>query len=133
MDISSDGALIVTGSADKNIRIWGLDYGDCHRSLFAHEDSVTQVKFVPKTHYVFTCSKDKNVKYWDVDKFEQLLTLEAHHAEVWALCVSNHGDFVVSAGHDRSIRVWERTEEPFFIEEERCDSIRIFFYVRVLY
>jgi len=38
MDISSDGALIVTGSADKNLKIWGMDFGDCHRSIFAHSD-----------------------------------------------------------------------------------------------
>lgn len=40
MDISSDGALIASGSADKNIKFWGLDFGDCHRSVFAHADSV---------------------------------------------------------------------------------------------
>lgn len=38
MDISSDGDLIVTGSADKNLKIWGLDFGDCHKSIFAHAD-----------------------------------------------------------------------------------------------
>lgn len=38
MDISSDGDLIVTGSADKNLKIWGLDFGDCHKSIFAHSD-----------------------------------------------------------------------------------------------
>jgi U3 small nucleolar RNA-associated protein 12 len=26
---------------------------------------------------------------------------------------------VVSGGHDRSLRRWERTDEPFFVEEER--------------
>lgn len=36
MDISSDGDLIVTGSADKDLKIWGLDFGDCHKSIFAH-------------------------------------------------------------------------------------------------
>ena len=54
MDISTDGTLLVSGSADKNIKVWGLDFGDCHRSLFAHADSVMQVAFVPHTHYVFT-------------------------------------------------------------------------------
>lgn len=38
MDISSDGVLIVTGSADKNLKIWGMDFGDCHKSIFAHTD-----------------------------------------------------------------------------------------------
>lgn len=29
------------------------------------------------------------------------------------------GDVVVSGSHDRSLRRWERTEEPFFVEEEK--------------
>ncbi|KAK6140125.1 hypothetical protein DH2020_026123 [Rehmannia glutinosa] len=119
MDISSDGDLIVTGSADKNLKIWGLDFGDCHKSLFAHSDSVMAVKFVKNTHYMFSVGKDRLVKYWDADKFELLLTLEGHHSEVWCLAVSNRGDFLVTGSHDRSIRRWDRTEEPFFIEEEK--------------
>ncbi|KAL7594219.1 hypothetical protein Lser_V15G28362 [Lactuca serriola] len=119
MDISSDGDLIVTGSADKNIKIWGLDFGDCHKSIFAHADSVTGVKFVRNTHYMFTVGKDRVVKYWDADKFELLLTLEGHHAEIWCLSISDRGDFVVTGSHDRSIRRWDRTEEPFFLEEEK--------------
>ncbi|KAH0467263.1 hypothetical protein IEQ34_004501 [Dendrobium chrysotoxum] len=119
MDISSDGDLIVTGSADKNLKIWGLDFGDCHKSLFAHADSVMDVKFVHNTHYMFSVGKDRLVKYWDADKFELLLTLEGHHAEVWCLTISSHGGFFITGSHDRSIRRWDRTEEPFFLEEER--------------
>ncbi|KAI9153754.1 hypothetical protein LWI28_016063 [Acer negundo] len=119
MDISSDGDLLVTGSADKNLKIWGLDFGDCHKSIFAHSDSVTAVQFVRNTHYLFSVGKDRLVKYWDVDKFELLLTLEGHHADIWCLAISNRGDFIVTGSHDRSIRRWDRTEEPFFIEEEK--------------
>ncbi|CAH9137341.1 unnamed protein product [Cuscuta epithymum] len=119
MDVSSDGDLLVSGSADKNVKIWGLDFGDCHKSIFAHADSVMAVKFVRNTHYMFSVGKDRLVKYWDADKFELLLTLEGHHAEIWCLAVSNRGDFFVTGSHDRSIRRWDRTEEPFFIEEEK--------------
>ncbi|KAM1853553.1 hypothetical protein ACFX15_008971 [Malus domestica] len=119
MDLSSDGDLLVTGSADKNLKIWGLDFGDCHKSIFAHADSVMAVQFVRNTHYMFSVGKDRLVKYWDADKFELLLTLEGHHADVWCLGISNRGDFIVTGSHDRSIRRWDRTEEPFFIEEEK--------------
>lgn len=50
-----------------------MDFGDCHRSLFAHGDAVMGVHFVPKTHYVFTVGKDKLLKYWDVDRCVRLL------------------------------------------------------------
>lgn len=99
--------------------MWGLDFGDCHKSLFAHDDAVMSVCWVPNTHYAFTAGKDKKVKYWDLDRMEQLLELGAHHGEVWCLALSGAGDMVVSGGHDRSIRRWVRTREPFFVEEER--------------
>lgn len=96
MDISSDSSLLVSGSADKNIKIWGLDFGDCHRSLFAHQDAVMSVAFVRDTHYVFSVGKDKMLKYWDVDRFEMLLELPGHHGEVWGVAVSQYGDFVIT-------------------------------------
>jgi U3 small nucleolar RNA-associated protein 12 len=33
------------------------NFGDFHQSLFAHEDSVMAVKFVPRTHYFFSAGK----------------------------------------------------------------------------
>jgi hypothetical protein len=39
--------------------------------------------------------------------------------QVWCVAVSAAGDFAVSGGADRSLRVWRRTDEPFFVEEER--------------
>lgn len=68
MDISDDSKLIVTCSADKNVKIWGLDFGDCHKSIFAHEESVMQVAFEKDSHYFWTVGKDKLLKYWDGDK-----------------------------------------------------------------
>lgn len=68
MDISSDSKLIVTCSADKNVKIWGLDFGDCHKSIFAHDESVMQVAFEHESHYFWTVGKDKMLKYWDGDK-----------------------------------------------------------------
>uniref|UniRef100_A0A673BEL8 Uncharacterized protein n=1 Tax=Sphaeramia orbicularis TaxID=375764 RepID=A0A673BEL8_9TELE len=114
-----DSTLIATGSADRNVKIWGLDFGDCHRSMFAHDDSVMFLQFVPKTHLFFTAGKDKKIKQWDADKFEHIQTLEGHHREVWCLTISPSGDYIVSSGHDKSLRLWERTREPIILEEER--------------
>ncbi|KAL8723863.1 MAG: hypothetical protein Q9181_007127, partial [Wetmoreana brouardii] len=124
MDISYDSKLIVTCSADKNVRIWGLDFGDCHKAFFAHQDSIMQVAFVPHNqdgngHHFFSASKDRMIKYWDADKFEQIQKLEGHHGEIWAMTVSRTGEFLVTASHDKSIRIWQQTDEQIFLEEER--------------
>ena len=124
IDISYDSKLIVTCSADKNVRVWGLDFGDCHKAFFAHQDSIMQVAFIPHNqdqngHNFFSASKDHTIKYWDGDKFEQIQKLSGHHGEIWTMAVSRTGDFLVSASHDKSIRVWNQTDEQVFLEEER--------------
>jgi len=63
MDVADDNTMLATGSHDKTIKLWGLDFGDCRRSLLAHSDSVTSLQFVPRTHYIFSASKDRNLKY----------------------------------------------------------------------
>jgi len=119
MDISADSSLLVTASADKNVKLWGLDFGDCHRSFFAHADSVMGVAFIANTHLFLTAGKDRVIKYWDGDRFEHVLTMEGHKGEAWALAVARDGSFFVTGGHDRSLRVWRRSEEQVFVEEER--------------
>lgn len=124
MDISYDNKLIVTCSADKNVRIWGLDFGDCHKAFFAHQDSILSVAFIPNNsegngHHFFSASKDRVIKYYDGDKFEQIQKLSGHHGEIWAMAVAHSGEFVVSASHDKSIRIWSQTDEQIFLEEER--------------
>jgi U3 small nucleolar RNA-associated protein 12 len=122
MDISADSKLIVTCSADKNIRLWGLDFGDCHKAFFGHQDSIMRVAFISNedgAHNFFSASKDRMIKYWDGDKFEQIQKIDGHHGEIWAMAVSKRGDFVVSASHDKSIRIWEQGDEQIFLEEER--------------
>ncbi len=79
------------------MQIWGLDFGDCHRSLFAHNGAVAAVAFVPGTHYVLSAGRDGLLKYWDADRFELLLELRGHHGQLWGLAVSTFGDFCVTS------------------------------------
>jgi U3 small nucleolar RNA-associated protein 12 len=119
MDISADSTLLITASADKNVKIWGLDFGDCHRSMFAHQDSVMAISFIANTHLFVTAGKDKVLKYWDADHFECISTMEGHKGEAWAVAVARDGSFIASGSHDRSLRLWRRSDEQVFLEEEK--------------
>ncbi len=119
IDASDDDVILASSGADKTIKIWGLDFGDTHRTLHGHEDSVTDLRFVRRTHNFFTTSKDCTVRYWDGDRFEQILALNGHFAEISSLSISRTGAFVMTGGLDRQVRVWERTKDIVFLEEER--------------
>lgn len=117
-DISSDNTLLVSASADKNVKIWGMDFGDCHKSIWAHDDSITQVRFVKDTHYFITVSKDKSCKFWDGDKFILVMDWNDHYAEIWALCLSSIGDFFVTGGNDMAMRAYLQGKEQVFANIE---------------
>lgn len=36
-DVSDDDAIVATGSADKDIKLWDMDFGHCIKSIFAHQ------------------------------------------------------------------------------------------------
>ena len=121
MDISTDNTLLISGSADKNIRLWGLDFGDCHKSIFAHDDSITAVKFVPETHYFWSVGKDSLVKYFDGDTYELISVFRSHFGGVWGLALNSLGDTIFTSGADRAIRRWIQTKEQLFIQDEETD------------
>ncbi len=95
-----------------------------YRSLLAHEDSVTCVRFQPYTHYFFSSSKDGSVKYWDADHFTCVLLLAGHKGSVWSLSISTEGAILVSGGHDRKRRscVCRGRKASFYVYFEFCVS-----------
>jgi U3 small nucleolar RNA-associated protein 12 len=123
MDFSSDSALIATGSSDKTIKIWGADFGDCHKSLLAHDDSVMAVQFVWGTHYLVSTSKDKTAKIWDVDKRDMIQKLVGHFSQVWALAVGKYGSWIITGSNDCSIRLWKKIDEQFVLQEAREEEL----------
>jgi U3 small nucleolar RNA-associated protein 12 len=124
ISISLDSKLLLSTSADRTVKIWGLDFGDCHRSIRAHPESIMVGMFElgkdeRDWHNFWTAGKEGGVKYWDGDTWENILSLKGHHGEIWGMAQQSRGDWVASAGRDKSIRIWTRTDEQVFLEEER--------------
>jgi U3 small nucleolar RNA-associated protein 12 len=109
---------MATGSADRTVKIWGMDFADCHKSFVAHEKGVVSVSWVVDTHLFFSMGKDGVIKQWDADGFRLIQILSGHHDEINMGLVSYNGDMVCSVGKDKSIRLWERSEEVVVLEDE---------------
>jgi U3 small nucleolar RNA-associated protein 12 len=118
-DVSYDSMLLVSGSSDKNLKVWGMDYGDCHKSIIAHSQPITDVKFVPETHFCFSSGRDFLIKYWDMDTKELIQVLKGHTSEVWSICISVQGDFLISTGNDYTFHIWVQTDTQLFLSEQK--------------
>ena len=125
-DISTDGALLVSVSVDKDLRIWDLDYGHCIKSIFAHSEAVTSVRFFKDTHYAISGSKDGHIKFWDVDTYKLILDLDDNLLEIKSLAVSPAADFIVGGGLDGGFRVWRQTgDQTVAGDQEEKDAEKI--------
>jgi U3 small nucleolar RNA-associated protein 12 len=128
LSISLDSKLILSVSQDRTAKLWGLDFGDLHRSVRAHSAAVMAGMFERGTderdwHNFWTVGRDGGVRYWDGNTWERILEVAKEGAEIWAVEGDSRGDWVVVTGRDKAIRIWERSEEQVFMEEEREKEI----------
>mmetsp|Transcript_144252 Transcript_144252/g.402015 ORF Transcript_144252/g.402015 Transcript_144252/m.402015 type:complete len:926 (-) Transcript_144252:49-2826(-) len=123
VDLSSDSQMLASGSSDKNVKLWSTQFGNCHRSLRAHGESVMQVRFLPGTHYLASAGRDRELKLWDCDSYELISALRGHATEILALALSQDAAFIVTASSDRQIRFWRRSQEQLFLSEERAKEL----------
>ena len=120
--------VLVSGSADKSIRLWGLDYGDCRKILKIHSERLSCVSELKHDGFlasaegpVTTCiSSDKkgNILYWDAQNWQIVQKFTAHRGDVTSMAAATHGDWFISVGRDRVVSFWNRTDDEVYIEEE---------------
>ncbi len=62
--ISPDGRTVVSGSADKTIKVWDLASGSLKATLTGHSGWVFSVAISPDGRTVVSGSWDKTIKVW---------------------------------------------------------------------
>ncbi|XP_076464176.1 uncharacterized protein LOC143296232 [Babylonia areolata] len=100
--IASEGYTLVSGSHDKQLKVWDIRSCECVRTLRGHTDTVTAVKL--KGQYVITGCGDSAVRVYDLKTGKVCLTFQGHSGSVDHLLLID--SLVVSGATDRSIRVW---------------------------
>ena len=117
LDITHDSTILASGSADKSIKIWGLDFGNCLRSIISHSVAINCVVFIPNTHQLFSSGRDNVIKLVDIDTTDEILTLSGSQDCFLFLAVSSDGNLLSASSRDVSLRLWKRSSEQLFSTE----------------
>jgi WD40 repeat protein len=93
--------FIISGSEDKTIKVWDLNYLACVKTLYGHDGFVlTIVSYTG--HWFASGSTDKTIKIWDFNTFK---TLKGHEGVIYNLAVLEDMR-IASASSDTKIIIW---------------------------
>ncbi|WP_026736481.1 WD40 repeat domain-containing protein [Fischerella sp. PCC 9605] len=105
--ISPDGEVLVSGCADKTIKVWNLKTGKAIRTLKDNLGEVSSVAVSPDGNFlaVGSCEHPKsNVKVWHLATGKLLHTLLGHQKPVNCVVISPDG--MILASGSSKIKIW---------------------------
>ena len=111
--------VIVSGGADRTIRVWDLQTGEpVLDPLAGHDGEVYAVAVGERDGrpVIVSGGADRTIRVWDLQTGEPVLgPLAGHDGKVYAVAVGERDGrpVIVSGGADRTVRVWDlQTGEP---------------------
>lgn len=105
--VSTKPKYLLSGSADKSIRLWSLDVWQCLVAYRAHDAPVWDVQWSPHGHYFASASHDRTARVWATDHIEPLRVLVGHDDDADALAWHPNGGYLFTASADRTVRMWD--------------------------
>jgi len=103
--ISSDGARLVTASADRTARVWDLARGNLLAVVGGHGAPLTTAQFSPDGTLLLTTAEDGAVKLSDAGSGTEIRELRGHTGSVVRASFVQNGQLVLTASTDGSARL----------------------------
>ncbi|MBU7586969.1 MAG: serine/threonine protein kinase [Nostoc sp. TH1S01] len=104
--ITPNGQTLLSGSSDKNIKIWNLADGSLIRTISGHRSGVIAVAISPDGQTLVSSSNDQTIKIWNFATGELIHTLYGHEGAVWSIAITPSGQTLVSGSGDKTIKLW---------------------------
>lgn len=107
IQFAPSGAILVSASFDKSLRIWSVFGDGCLGVLRAHVSEVYKLSFSRDSKWVVSGSKDSTIQVWSMKEKKRAYQLPGHADEVYGVDWSPDGFKLASGGKDKMVRIWK--------------------------
>lgn len=113
LEYSPNGALLASGSWDKEVRIWELSNLETSLVLGGvHDVPITSVSWYKPTGSLLCAgSADCTASLWDTRKGTHLASLQGHSGWVLDVCFSQASPLLATASWDRTVMLWDSVKQ----------------------
>lgn len=115
--LSKDGKFLVSGSADKTVKLWEVATGRVRKTFVGHTGSVSGVAIAPDTRWIVSGSEDRTIRFWDVAAGKERQNL-GHGDRVKRIALAPDGSWISSTCYDHTVRLWP-------IEDGKAGTLQI--------
>ncbi|KAK2041575.1 WD40 repeat-like protein [Colletotrichum somersetense] len=102
-----DRMQLVSGSADRTIKIWDSATGQCIQTLHGHTDWIHSVAISSDSRHIASGSDDCTIKIWDSITGQCIKTLSGHTRRVCSVVFFSASLQLASASEDETIKIWD--------------------------
>ncbi|NQV24383.1 MAG: hypothetical protein HQ518_08445 [Rhodopirellula sp.] len=104
IEFSRDGKSIVSGSADKFVKIHDVATGKHVRSFEGHTHHVMDVSWQADGSTLVSAGADNAIKVWNVETGEQIRTIAGYSKQVTSIGFAGITGNIISSGGDKTVR-----------------------------
>lgn len=106
LDVNKEGKLMVTGSADRTVRVWDVTAGKQLRSFQGHMSEVVAVALRPDGRQVASAADDGTIRLWELSTNDDHRAMTDAGDSLWAVAYSPDGKHIAAAGADKIVRIY---------------------------
>ncbi|KAI0254369.1 WD-repeat-containing protein [Lactifluus subvellereus] len=118
IQIRPDQQALVTGSADKDVKFWNIEWRQpdsgsdrktvslVHARTLKMTDDVLSVRYSPNGKLLAVALLDSTVKVFYQDTLKFFLSLYGHKLPVLSMDISHDSKLIVTSSADKNVKIW---------------------------